>query len=229
VARKVKSMAAPEKALRVATIYPRIMNLPTPLEIPWTMKPLDSAVTGVEHLDDGRLRFSIRHDTVRRLTPEQVCWWFRNIGGDMEVEGRRVSRYRLWHPRDHVSWALRRQQGPEIGPGAIFHIRECFGRDPRWTLDIDLNVIRLDAGGFATVSRKAGVIVSRMEYHFTRVPGGTLYENSLTVGIERAPRINALLLRRVFTEERGRAWLLHNVEEVGNLEHFLPGLIARQG
>lgn len=220
-------MAAPGKARRAVRAYPRRMNLPEPLEVPWTMKPLASAETRAERLDDGRLRFSIRHDVLAGITPEQVCWWFRNIGGDMELEGRRVARYRVWHPRDHVSWALRRPRGGEIGAGSVFHIRECFGRDPRWALDVLLHVTRLDPGGFATVSRVLGVTVSRMEYHFTRVAGGTLYENSLTVGIERAPRLNALLRARVFPEERGRAWLLHNVEEVGNFEHFLPGLLAQ--
>lgn len=205
------------------------MILPPPLAIPWTMKPLASADTRAERLEDGRSRLSIRHDVLRGVTPEQVHWWFQNIAGDMELEGRRVPRYRVWHPRDHVSFAIRRRRGPTIGPGSVFHIRECFGRDPRWALDVHLNVTRLDPGGFTTFVRKAGVTVSRMEYHFTRVAGGTLYENSLTVGIERAPRINAFLLPRVFPEERGGAWLLHNVEEVGNLEHFLPGLIARQG
>ena len=38
---------------------------------------------------------------------------------------------------------------------------------------------------------------------------------------------NERILPRVFPEARGRAWLLHNVEEVGNLEHFLPTLIAQ--
>jgi hypothetical protein len=35
-----------------------------------------------------------------------------------------------------------------------------------------------------------------------------------------------LIRRRAFTEAMGRAWLKHNVEEVGNLEFFLPALYA---
>jgi len=34
--------------------------------------------------------------------------------------------------------------------------------------------------------------------------------------------VNPLLHRAVFTERMGRAWLRHNVEEVGALEHILP-------
>jgi hypothetical protein len=35
-----------------------------------------------------------------------------------------------------------------------------------------------------------------------------------------------LIRGRLFTEAMGRAWLKHNVEEVGNLEFFLPALYA---
>jgi hypothetical protein len=34
--------------------------------------------------------------------------------------------------------------------------------------------------------------------------------------------VNPLLHRFVFPETMGRAWLKHNVEEVGLLEHMLP-------
>lgn len=34
---------------------------------------------------------------------------------------------------------------------------------------------------------------------------------------------------RVFPDDMGRAWLKHNVEEVGNFEHFLPALYAEAG
>ena len=49
-------------------------------------------------------------------------------------------------------------------------------------------------------------------------------------GAEGDP-LNALLVRAIFPVARGRAWLLHNVEEVGNWEHFLPQLFtaARAG
>jgi hypothetical protein len=38
------------------------------------------------------------------------------------------------------------------------------------------------------------------------------------------PWFNALVRPRVFSEDMARAWLLHNVEEVGNFEFFLPEL-----
>jgi hypothetical protein len=38
--------------------------------------------------------------------------------------------------------------------------------------------------------------------------------------------ISGALLRRRFSDAKAEAWLKHNVEEVGNLPHFLPKLHA---
>jgi hypothetical protein len=40
-------------------------ELPPPFEVPWTMKPLESAETHVEVLRDGRRKYAIVHDVVR--------------------------------------------------------------------------------------------------------------------------------------------------------------------
>jgi len=203
------------------------MTLPEPLAVPWAMKPLDSADADMHRLGDGRLRLALRHDVLRGITPDMVRWWFQHIAGDMWLEGRLVARYRVWHPCDHVSFQLVRPGGDEVGPGAVFHIRECFGRDPRWALDTRLHVDRLDDGGFATRPSMHGLRLARMTYRFAPVTGGTRYENDLTVGLAGVRWFNTAVLPRFFPEERGRAWLLHNVEEVGNLEFFLPDLLAQ--
>jgi hypothetical protein len=40
--------------------------------------------------------------------------------------------------------------------------------------------------------------------------------------------VNAWLRRRTFPDDKARAWLTHNVEEVGNFESFLPALYERE-
>lgn len=207
----------------------KTLPVPIPIELPWTMKPLASAQTRLTYLEDGRLHLWIRHDVLHGVTPEMLVWWFQNLEGDMELEGRRLPRYRVWHPRDHVALRYARlPPGGKAGPGARFHIQEVLGGRPELTIDTLTDVTRLDTGGFAHRPRLLGLHVARMDYAFTRVPGGTLYENSLTFGFpSRAARaLNAWLVRTHFTEARGHAWLLHNIEEVGNLEHFLPRLYA---
>lgn len=202
---------------------------PTPLAISWMPKPVDSARSGIEVLPDGRLRCWIEHDVLRGITPHMLDWWFRHLEGDMEFEGRRVPRYRVWHPLDHVavSYARRLADG-SVGVGAQIHIVEMLGADPRYRVDVFSDIVRLDEGGFGHRPRWHGVHLAAMDYHFEAVEGGTRYVNSLTVGLAArwARPLNALIRRFVFDGARGKAWIRHNIEEVGQFERFLPALFA---
>src|SRR6185503_2863782 len=112
---------------------------------------------------------------------------------------------------------------------AVFHIHEVLGREPRFTVDTLTDVTRLDEGGFTHHPKLAGVRFALMDYAFERVAGGTRYRNSLVAG-RALPRGLRWITRRVvaarFDEAHGRAWLLHNVEELGRLEFLLPALCA---
>ena len=199
--------------------------LPEPLVVPWTMKPLPSARTAMEELPDGRMQLTIEHDVVHGVTPEMIAWWFANLEGEVLVEGIPRPRYRVWHPRDHVAFRYHRR--PDPNGRAVFAIHEVLGREH--PIDIVTDVRRLDPGGFRHYPRIHGLHPVMMDYTFERVRGGTRYTNSLTVGfaVPRALRgINVALRRARFSDDYARAWLLHNVEEVGNFEFFLPDLFA---
>jgi len=124
-----------------------------------------------------------------------------------------------------VSFQLVRPGGDEVGPGAVFHIRECFRPGPALALDT-----RLHVEGWTTAVSPPGLdaraaagpddLPVRPGHRRTR------YENDLTVGLAGVRWFNTAVLPGL-PEERGRAWLLHNVEEVGNLEFFLPDLLAQ--
>jgi hypothetical protein len=203
------------------------LTLPEPIEVPWTLKPIDSARTELRSLEDGRLHLSIQHDVLRGVTPEMLVHWFAHLEGDMDVAGKRYPRYRVWHPRDHVALTyVRRAPDGSIGPGARFRIQEVLGRVPEFEVNALTDITRLDLGGFAHRPRILGLPFARMDYSFSRVTGGTAYENSLTVGLEGAPTwLNRRFRDQFFPDAKGRAWLLHNVEEVGALEEFLPELV----
>jgi hypothetical protein len=210
----------------------RYRGMAEPLALPFQLKPLSSADTGLERLSDGRIKYWIRHDVVRGVTPRMLAWWFRNLEGDIEFAGRRYNRYRFWHPRDHVhiSYARRLPDGT-VGPGAAIRIVEVLGRDPRFLVDTVSHIERLDEGGYIHNPAFHGMIgFARMEYTFTPVVAGTLYENCLIIGSSR-PLLglaNPLIERFAFDEEHGRAWLRHNVEEVGQFENFLPDLYRKE-
>ena len=169
----------------------------------------------------------IRHDVIHGVTPQMLVWWFNNMDGTIEIEGKPYPRYRVWHPRDHVQHQYVRVPAGGVGPGAVFRIHEVLGRNPAWTVDVHTDILQLDESGFRHRPRVAGLHPVAMDYSFRRVAGGTLYENSLEVGFHGAPRwLNRLIVARKFDQAHGKAWLLHNVEEVGNFEFFLPQLYA---
>lgn len=196
------------------------------------MKSLSSAETKVERLDDGRLRFSIRHEVLAGVVPAMLVWWFNNMDGTFRIGDVDVPRYRVWHPRDHVALTYLRPglDGRKFSTGARIHIQEFFGADPRYRIDVVDDVGFLDETGFNHSLSVAGRRVASMDYTFTPVAGGTRYENSLTVGIDRPallrPLMNQAIRPWLFPEHMGRAWLRHNVEEVGNFQFFLPALYA---
>ena len=222
------SISASDVDDQLTTYPPVFTRLPTPLELPFVLKPLASADTGIETLADGRTKYWIRHDIIRGVTPRMLQWWFQNLEGTVRFGGRDYNRYRFWHPRDHVHASYhRRCADGTIGPGSAIRLIEVLGRNPKYLVDTITHIERLDEGGYIhnpEVHGRQGL--ARMEYTFERVSGGTLYENCLIVGAKARwyPLIRPLVQRFVFTPEQGKAWLLHNIEEVGMFENFLPEL-----
>jgi hypothetical protein len=207
-------------------------KLPPARPFNWAMKPLDSARTEFKTLNDGRLGLTIRHDILKGVTPAMLGWWFRHIDGTMEHMGQTYPRYLMWHPIDHIEYAVaRRAPDGTAGPGSRFHIVEAFGANTEFLVDSLADIPGNDDTGITLSVRKFGLEVMRLEHSFTAVPRGTLYESRMRVGtrgfVVQQP-VNWVIRRRIFTESMGRAWLKHNVEEVGNLEFFLPALYAAQ-
>lgn len=210
----------------------RHLPLPPPRELPWPLKPLTSAETSLDYDPHGRMVMSIRHDTVKGVTPAMIAWWFANIGGEMEIGGRRMSRYLAWHPRDHIHWALAAPgRDGRASAGARFRIVEAFGRNPDFYVDVIDHITRLDPTGFTGISYRAGLQASHLNHDFSAVPGGTLYVSRLTIGSALpllARPLNGAIRQALFSEAMGRAWLTHKVEEVGLLEHIIPCLIEQE-
>jgi len=198
------------------------LRLPDPLDLPWELKPVQGAESGTEVLPDRRVRHWIRHEVLKGVTPAMLVWWFQHLEGEVEVDGRRVERYRVWHPRDHVyiRYAKRLADG-SVGPGAKIELCEYLGR--KYRTHIVTEIEKLDEEGFIHNPAVHGVRLARMEYTWREAPGGTLYENALILG--RGSWLHQRVIAPLaFPQKRGDAWIRHNVEEVGSFEHFLPAL-----
>ena len=211
------------------------MKIPKPLDVPWTMKTLASAETSVSRLPDGRVQYAITHDLLRGVTPRMIVWYLNHLTDDYVVNGQTVQRYRMWHPRDPIRLTYLRpaDDGRNFGAGAVVRIQEAFNANQKYKMNIKAYVAFLDETGFAHHEKMWGLRVARLDYRFEETAAGTRYENALRVGLSGsgffARGFNRTLVPRVFPEHKGRAWLVHNIEEVGNFEFFLPEMFAADG
>ena len=203
------------------------MELPPARPLIAPLRALETAQTSISRLPDRRLLITIRHAPLRGVTPEMLAWWFQHIEGKITVEGREYERYLIWHPFDHISFSTTRLADGRVGPGVRFKIVEALGRDPALLVRTRDHVDLLDQSGLRLSARIAGIEVFALHHRFTDAgDGGSQYDSTMLFGVPgRLGRmLNPLLNRRFFDERHAQAWLNHNVEEVGLLEHLLPRL-----
>jgi hypothetical protein len=203
-------------------------TLPEPLALPWELKAQPSAKSGCETLTDGRSKYWV-DEVLPGITPKMLVWWFSHLEGDMEVDGHRYPRYRVWHPLDHVyAVYVRRCPDGSIGPGAQIANLEYLGRNPRYKVQVVATVERLDEQIFIHNVVVAGLHVVRMEHTFEEVSGGTRFGHFMYVPGAPTGRLGKAAVSAFFSHSKGEAWLKHAIEEMGNLENFLPGLYERE-
>ena len=202
-----------------------------PRPISWVMKPLSSAKTEEAIHPDGRVRLHIEHDLLRAVTPRMLVWWWRNIGGDMELKGRAYPRYLVWHPIDHIHFeVVKRLRDGSVGPGAVFHIVEALGADLKHLIDVRLHLQELDETGAVVEVHALGLTVMQIRGQFQPREVGTQLISTMTIGSSGRLGelgLNHWLIERFFPPERRKLWLKHAVEEIGNLQFFLPELYGR--
>jgi hypothetical protein len=200
------------------------MDLPAPRPVLWPLRPLESAAVS-NSSDDSRTLVTINHAPLEQVTPEMLAWWYTHVPGDMRYAGSTWPRYLVWHPLDHISYEAT-TPGP-IGPGTRLHIKEALGRDPSMLLDLEVMVETVDSQSAVITKRLLGSSLVRLENEFTRTRSGCRYTTHLTIG-DTTPLAHLFLNRtahnRAFPQPKLTAWIRHHVEEIGNLENFLPDL-----
>ncbi|CAM2840991.1 hypothetical protein BST27_22320 [Mycobacterium intermedium] len=196
------------------------------LPVLYPLRSLDTATVRFTSAPHHRRRVTIDHRMLAGVTPEMLLDWFTHIGETMPYGGQIVPRYLAWHPIDHIHWDLASAApGGGAGEGARFHIVEAFGARPEYKVDIVDRVEKLDETGIRLVERVAGVVVFQLEHTWSACSDGTHYVTVLDVGARTplyAP-VNRFACRRL-PDDMLRAWVQHNIEEVGQLEYLLPQL-----
>jgi hypothetical protein len=171
-------------------------------------------------------------------------WWFCHIDDTMEYQGQTCHRYRIWHPFDHIHYRDLSRAGDGSGSASTRrHLVEVFGGNARYLVNIIDRVVHLDDQGILLSTEQAGISVgvgnllvpvplrlSSLEHQFIPVSSGTRYESRLLIGIDSKVGkyfVNPVIRPMIIGYKMARAWLKHNVEEVGNFEYFLPDLYRK--
>jgi len=192
----------------------------------YPLRPVQTATVRFTDAPHHRRRVTIDHQPLAGVTPGMLLDWFTHLGETMTYGGVVIDRYLAWHPIDHIRWELARPApGGGAAEGARFRIVEAFGGRPEFTVDVVDRVEKLDETGIRLVQRVAGVPVFQLEHTWSAGPDGVHYVSVMDVG-GRSPLlapVNRLLCRR-FSDQTLRAWVKHNIEEVGQLEYLLPQL-----
>lgn len=192
----------------------------------YPLRPVDSAAVRYSDHPHGRRRITIDHRPLAGVTPAMLLDWFTHLDGTIRYGGQIIDRYLAWHPIDHIAWDLARQApGGGAAEGARFRMNEAFGGRPEFEIDEVARVEKLDETGIRLVKRVAGVAVFQLEHTWSAGADGAHYVTVMDLGVRSAllSFVNSVLGKR-FTEAKSRAWVRHNIEEVGQLEFLLPQL-----
>jgi hypothetical protein len=86
-------------------------------------------------------------------------------------------------------------------------------------------VEKLDETGIRLVQRLGGIVIFQLEHTWSAGSDGAHYVSVMDLGARSAllAPVNRVLCRRL-SDDMLRAWVRHNIEEVGQLEYLLPQL-----
>ena len=202
-------------------------QLPEPLKVPWELKDNLTARSGVDELSDGRTKYWV-DEVLKGITPKMFVWWFSGgLLGDMDIDGRAVARYRVWHPYDHVDARLLVNRPLEASEGAIAELEEFFGRNPEYYTNPAVRIDQIDEEIITSTWFENGIAIGHLDHELEAVPGGLRLGHVMYVPGE-STELGRLLAPRVWPRAMGEAWLRHGIEEMGNFENFLPQLYERE-
>lgn len=192
------------------------------------LRPVETATVRYAAAPHHRRRVTIDHRPLSDVTPAMLLDWFTHLGGTIGYGGEVIDRYLAWHPIDHIRWELARE-APTGGAadGARFRMVEAFGGRPEYKVDETARVEKLDETGIRLVKRVAGVPIFQLEHTWSAGADGAHYVTVMDLGA-RSPLMSPVnrIVRRRFPDDKVRAWVKHNIEEVGQLEYLLPPLVS---
>ena len=193
-------------------------------------------------LEDGSYHVSVRTD-MPGVTPAMWSWWFGWHGSD-------TRRYKLWHPRAHLSAAWKDgEQGARRYIGRWSLISEYIGSS---MLNGAIQFVAPEEMGCPPDGDDAVAVCARLGasdapvdvgwfiHHIRSTPGGSEMRSRFWMGgphvaVRKAPGVASKAVRPIASRilgdpvASGRNLLVHCAQEMNHLAGFLPELYAEFG
>jgi hypothetical protein len=194
----------------------------------WAMRSLESAAIRMIVSDNSRVRVCIGHELLKKISPKMMCWWFNHLEGVCEIDGVTRSRFQLWHPFDHLYCKILQPKSrhgwlSKKKTRLLEKTRQPGGRMVKQVYTIEK---RTQHEVILTSGNNRGIRTT-IHHLFQAINGGCKCDTIIDVYLPRGPLKLALELfakkplQDILSE---RLLIRHYVEEMGNLEQFLPEL-----
>ena len=153
----------------------------------------------------------IENHQLNGITPEMVDWWWGHIDNS--------DRYKLWHPRDHVSFRWLVPPAPESYIGAIQRVEEYIGGQLvtvriRWEDPRDVPA-EYSHALVASILDDKGEIIRSFKHEYEKTPYGVRMRSTFPLTPDTP-------------KWRAQGLPTHNREEMQRLPEFLPRLYLEE-
>jgi hypothetical protein len=203
---------------------------PKAIQLPWSLNSDNEADKHYQYLDNGQIIIEITHVPLINITPQMLHWFYQNMpASTVQISKRqqRLSWYQIFHPSEHG--VIHLLESDEMGikktdTGTLMQKEEWFG--PYYKQGTE-RIILLSDQGMKVQFELAGLTFGHSEHVFIQTSGGSQYKIRTTIGSDLpiiGPIINVILRYKMFPKPMLEHWIRHQVEEISNLNAFLPQL-----
>jgi hypothetical protein len=169
------------------------------------------------------------------VTPQMVRWWFEHSDTSTHFNGRdftgpAVPVYRFWHPYDHIrcGWVHRvYDESGRLAPGSVIEIEENLGA--QYPVRAKARVTQFDDSAFNFDLLLGGLVpAGHLLHEYAETRDGCSFYTEMLLGrdVPLLGRLANALARKLAgaDEDFVRTWIVHNIEESGETEKFVPKL-----
>lgn len=201
-----------------------------PIKLPWQLTDTSLAQTNYKYLENGQILITITHVPLLDITPKMLTWFYQNLPvSTVQIDQKTLPWYQIFHPSEHKSINILQPAtngSVGIGKGALIEEKQWFGSYSSLTTE---RVVAFTEQGMILEPELAGLDFAKIEHVFTKTGTGTGTQYQVTglIGSDLpiiGPVINLIIRYKILPEDMLKQWIRHQVEEVSNLNAFLPAL-----